>query len=152
MTTALTEHSVIDAELRHVFEIASLEKETFSEPWSEKSLTDTLTGNNSLFLVCEKSGEVAGYVGCYVVCDEAAITNVAVSSKFRRLGIADALITALKGRAKEKGCSVITLEVRVSNSPAILLYEKHGFKTVGTRRGFYTNPREDAYVMLYELV
>ena len=152
MTTALTEHSVIEAEIRHVPEIAALEKDIFSDPWSEKSLTDTLSGNNSLFLVCEKNGEVAGYVGCYVVCDEAAITNVAVSSKYRRQGIAEAIISRLQERARERECHVISLEVRVSNTPAISLYEKLGFKIVGTRRGFYSNPREDAYVMLYELV
>lgn len=150
--TALTEHSVIDAELRHASEIAALEQETFSSPWSEKAITDTLSGDNSLFLVCEKDGHVAGYVGCYAVADEAAITNVAVAEKFRRQRIAEALITELKKRALERGCAVITLEVRVSNAPAISLYEKLGFKNVGCRRGFYSLPREDAYVMLYELV
>lgn len=152
MTTALTDHSVIDAENRHVSEIARLEKETFSSPWSEKALTDTLSGDNSLFLVCEKNSEVAGYVGCYVVCDEAAITNVAVFPEYRRQKIGEALITELKKRACDKGCTVITLEVRVSNVPAISLYEKLGFKTVGIRRGFYSLPREDACVMLCELV
>ena len=152
MTTALTEHSVIDAEIRHVPEIARLEKEIFSDPWSEKSLTDTLSGNNSLFLVCEKDGEVAGYVVCYVVYDEAAIANVAVSPKYRRQGIAEAIISELQRRVRQRDCLTVTLEVRVSNTPAISLYEKLGFKTVGTRRGFYSKPREDAYVMLYELV
>ena len=152
MTTALTEHSVIDAELRHVPEIARLEKETFSSPWSEKALTDSILSPSSLFLVCEKNGHTAGYVGSYVVCDEAAITNVAVFPEYRRQGIAESIISELKLRARGKGCTVITLEVRVSNSPAISLYEKLGFKTVGTRRNFYSNPREDANVMICELV
>lgn len=152
MTTALTEHSVIDAELRHVSDIARLEKETFSSPWSEKALTDSIENEKSLFLVCEKDGRTAGYVGCYVVCDEAAITNVAVFPEHRRQGIAESLITELKLRASDKGCTVVTLEVRVSNVPAISLYEKLGFKTAGIRRNFYSNPREDALVMLCELV
>lgn len=150
MTTALTEHSVINMTLRHVGEVARLEREVFSSPWSEKALGDSIGQDTSLFLVCEKDEEVAGYVGCYIVCDEAAITNVAVFPKYRRQGIAESLISELKRRTSEKGCSVITLEVRVSNTPAISLYEKLGFKTVGCRRGFYSNPREDAYVMLYE--
>ncbi len=152
MTTALTEHSVIEAQISHVPELARLEREVFSSPWSEKALTDTISGNASLFLVCEKDGQVAGYVGSYIVSDEAAITNVAVFPEYRRRRIAEALVEELKRRAREKSCTVITLEVRVSNAPAISLYEKLGFKTVGCRRGFYSHPREDAYVMLCELV
>jgi len=152
MTTALTEHSVIKAQISHVPELARLEREVFSSPWSEKALTDTISGNASLFLVCEKDGQVAGYVGSYIVSDEAAITNVAVFPEYRRRRIAEALVEELKRRAREKSCTVITLEVRVSNAPAISLYEKLGFKTVGCRRGFYSHPREDAYVMLCELV
>ena len=64
---------------------------------------------------------------------------------FRRRGIAQAMINAALGECGE--CSSLTLEVRVSNQPAITLYEKLGFSQVGRRRNFYENPREDAFIM-----
>ena len=149
--TALTEPSVIDMALRHVGEIARLESITFSSPWSEKSLTECVEGENTLFLVCEAEGNVLGYVGCYTVSTDAAITNVAVFPEYRRQGIGEALICELIKRARERGCEILSLEVRVSNDPAIKLYEKLGFSIAGKRKNFYTEPREDAYVMIYDL-
>lgn len=149
--TASTVHSVIDMTPRHAEEIARLERECFCDPWSEKALIDSLGQETSLFLVCEEKGKVLGYVGCYAVCSEAAVTNVAVFPEYRRQGVAEALIKELIIRAEKKGCETVCLEVRVSNSPAISLYEKLGFENAGVRRGFYTNPREDAYVLIYKI-
>ena len=149
--TALTEHSVTDMEQRHVTDVAELENIIFSSPWSEKSLAECVGGKNTLFLVCEKDGRTVGYVGCYTVCDDAAITNVAVHPDHRRQGIAKALVKALISRASERGCAQVSLEVRVSNASAIALYEKLGFRSVGIRRGFYSKPREDALIMIYEI-
>ena len=149
--TALTEHSVTDMKQSHVGDVAELEKIIFSSPWSEKSLAECVGGDNTLFLVCEKEGRAVGYVGCYTVCDDAAITNVAVHPDYRRQGIAESLVKVLISRASERGCAQVSLEVRVSNASAIALYEKLGFKTVGARRGFYSKPREDALIMIYEI-
>jgi ribosomal-protein-alanine N-acetyltransferase len=81
------------------------------------------------------------------VLDEGYITNVAVSPLHRRKGIAAKLLAELRAQAEEKELSFITLEVRASNVPAIALYEGAGYVPVGTRRNFYSAPKEDALLM-----
>jgi ribosomal-protein-alanine N-acetyltransferase len=137
---------------------ATIEKETFSQPWSRQAFLDSLANPNTMFLTAEEEGGgsddtpmVAGYVGMYLAGGEGEITNVAVAADFRRRGIARALIMELVARATECGVSRIVLEVRVSNHPAIALYEQMGFCRVGTRRGFYDFPKEDADIMIREV-
>lgn len=64
-------------------------------------------------------------------------------------GIADALLDSLCARAAALNLAFLTLEVRVSNAPAIALYRKHGFQTVGQRRNYYQKPDEDALLMTW---
>jgi ribosomal-protein-alanine N-acetyltransferase len=137
---------------------AFIEKETFSQPWSRQAFLDSLANPNTMFLTaveeCSESDDapaVMGYVGMYLAGDEGEITNVAVARDFRRKGIGRALILELVARAAERGVSRIVLEVRVSNHPAIALYEQMGFCRVGTRRGFYDFPKEDADIMIREI-
>lgn len=132
----------------HVSGVALLEKECFGEcAWSANSLKESLQTDGANFFVALCDGEIAGYVGMNTVLDEGYITNVAVSGKFRRKGIADGLISKLDECMVEKDLSFISLEVRVSNTPAISLYEKNGYKNVGKRKEFYRLPTEDAYIM-----
>ena len=143
--------SVIDMRPCHAGRVAELEKETFSCAWSEKMLLDTLALDTSLFLVAVNGDEVLGYVGSVLAGDEVSITNVAVFPAHRHKGVGEALIKELIKRAESQSFSKIFLEVRVSNAPAIALYEKTGFEIKGTRKNFYTLPREDAFVMTYEI-
>ena len=122
----------------HIEQIALLEKECFSEPWSKNALAEELSNENSYFLVAV-SDEVMGYIGVQEICGEAYITNVAVFGKHRKLGIGRALLNAACDGAKGRGCEFITLEVRESNAPAIKLYEKFNFKVVGIRKKYYNN-------------
>jgi ribosomal-protein-alanine N-acetyltransferase len=91
--------------------------------------------------------EVAGYIGMYLAMDEGEITNVAVAASARKRGIGKALIRELVEKAARRGISRIVLEVRVGNRPAIALYEQMGFRRIGTRKGFYDFPKEDADIM-----
>lgn len=125
---------------------AALEKECFGEPWSERAFAESLSAGTHFFAV-RHNGDFAGYAGISTVLDEGYITNVAVKSKFRRLGAASQLIGRIIRLAFEKKLSFISLEVRCSNAAAQGLYEKFGFEVVGTRRGFYRSPTEDAYIM-----
>lgn len=140
---------IIPADVSHAFQIAEIEKQCFSLPWSENAVTDFLTLPTSVCLVAEKDGSIAGYVGMTNILGEGSITNVAVKPEFRRLGIASALISHLIDIAKSKGIDKIMLEVRFSNQSAQNLYEKHGFSVVGTRKNFYSKPTEDALLMDY---
>ena len=127
--------------------VSELERLCFSEPWSENALLSECENDSALFFVAEENKNVAGYIGMHKVLDECYIANIAVFPEYRRRGIGDKLLSFAEGRARESGCSFISLEVRVSNSGAIALYEKHGYEIQGQRKGFYRNPTEDALIM-----
>ncbi len=131
----------------HISALAQLEKECFADPWSEKALADELINPNAVFCVALVDGEVAGYVGMLHVLDEGDICNVAVFDKFRRRGVATALIQHLVDYAVENKLSFITLEVRESNIGAQKFYESMGFEHIGVRKNFYDNPKEHAFLM-----
>lgn len=131
--------------------IAELEKVCFSDPWSENSIASELNNSLSYWLVAEDNGIVAGYVGSQSVLDAADVMNVAVSPDYRRQGIGQALINGLIAHLQEENVIALLLEVRVSNAPAIALYEKMGFVQVGRRPKYYHNPREDALILRKEL-
>lgn len=132
---------------KHISAIAELEKISFSVPWSENGLREELRNENAHFLAAVCDGRLLGYIGVHEICGEAYITNVAVFPEYRRLGVGEALIDAATHGAESRGCEFITLEVRVSNNPAIELYKKEGYNVVGQRKNFYSNPDEDAYIM-----
>ncbi len=132
---------------KHISALAQLEKECFADPWSEKALADELANPNAVFRVALIDEEVAGYVGMLHVLDEGDICNVAVFDKFRRRGVATALIQHLVDYAVENQLSFITLEVRESNIGAQKFYETMGFETIGIRKNFYDNPKEHAILM-----
>ena len=132
--------------------IADLEKQCFSDPWSEKSIASEATNPLSYWLVAEIDGNIAGYVGSQTVLDAADMMNIAVSPVYRRQGIGQALVNALTDYLQHNGVIALLLEVRVSNIQAIALYDKLGFKQVGRRPKYYHNPREDALILRKELV
>ena len=131
----------------HIEEIAILEKECFSSPWSEDGLNAELDNKFARFYVAFLEGEIAGYIGSHNVLGEVYITNVAVFPRFRRKGVGRALVELLVGEMRTENADFVTLEVRESNQNAILLYEKCGFEKVGKRKDFYEKPREDAVLM-----
>ena len=130
----------------HISAIAELEKQCFSEPWSEKALAEELEVPSAVFLTALIKGQPAGYMGVHHLGDCAYVCNVAVFPEFRRCSVASALIEAHIQRAKESGMSEISLEVRSSNAPARALYEKFGFAHLGTRPKFYSSPVENAEI------
>ena len=127
-------------------QIAELERECFSEPWSEKALLESMQAGTKFFAVCQ-AGTVLGYVGISTVLDEGYITNVAVTKSARRQGVASLLMHRLSVLARENSLSFISLEVRASNDGARALYQKFGYRDEGLRKGFYRNPTEDAVIM-----
>lgn len=140
-------YKIVDAEEKHVAQIAELDKKCFSVPWTEAQLRAQLPDNMHIFIVAESGENVLGYIGMMYVLDEGYISNIAVSPDCRRCGVADALISELLSRAEALELSFVTLEVRVSNAPAKSLYKKHGFSDVGRRKNYYNFPTEDAILM-----
>lgn len=145
------ETDVIAMKPEHVPAVAELEKESFSAPWSEKSLQEELENPNSHFLVALKCGEVLGYIGIQSVCSECYVTNIAVKKACRMQGVGTLLLDRAFRDAILRNDEFISLEVRKSNKEAISLYSKFGFKIEGERKDFYSSPKEDAHIMTLRL-
>lgn len=132
-------------------QVAALERACFSHPWSGELLREELANPGAIILTAVgEDGALLGYAGLHTVLDEGYINNVAVDGRFRRRGVADALMDTLTGFGRGR-LAFLTLEVRASNAPAIALYAKHGFRQVGRRKNYYDDPREDAVLMTLEL-
>ena len=137
--------------LRDAGELAELEKIIFpAEPWTEEMFRGEFSGLNPvLYLLLtdtEEGDRVVGYAGIWLIGDEGHITNVGILPEYRRRGLAETLVKALLAEAEQRGVTAETLEVRVSNAPAIALYEKLGFRPAGRRRGYYPDNHEDALI------
>lgn len=130
----------------HIAGIAQLEKECFSQPWSENGLREELSNDSAVFFAAEDDG-IIGYMGANFIMDEGYITNIAVTEKRRREGIGTLLLEKMIEEAEKRNLSFLSLEVRVSNQKAISLYEKKGFEKLGVRKNFYEKPVEDAAIM-----
>lgn len=132
-------------------QIAALEKRCFSDPWSEYSVASELENPLSLWLVDEREGAVAGYIGSQTVPPEADVMNLAVAPEYRRCGIGKGLMEHLLAALQSAGTQSLTLEVRETNAAALALYTALGFSEVGRRKKYYVNPIEDALIMRKEL-
>ncbi|MBU0701134.1 ribosomal protein S18-alanine N-acetyltransferase [bacterium] len=132
-------------------QIAALEKMCFSMPWSERLFINELENNNSYFLTIKIRNELIGYAGFWLIVDEAHIVNLAVHPEFRRQGMGGMLLKNILDMAKQKGALKATLEVRETNTPANLLYERLGFVCVALRKGYYADTKEHAVIMWADL-
>lgn len=141
------EYHIRPMEDRDISTVEQIEKSIFSLPWSVKSFADAANTPENVYLVCECTGEIAGYCGMWTVLGEGNITNIAVSPAYRRSGVAEALLKELERRARLKDVTIFFLEVRQSNEAAKRLYEKLGYSPIGVRKRFYEKPVEDAIVM-----
>ena len=106
---------------RHSEQVAELERKCFHDPWSLKSIQSELTNPLSCWIVAVDDETVAGYVGSQSVMGWADMMNLAVSEDYRRRGIAEQLVVELIKTLKSSKVTCLTLEVRVSNLPAIRL-------------------------------
>lgn len=131
--------------------IAIEEKAYGKHHWSKESFFNELSNELARYYCAfNTDGELVGYAGSWEILEETHITNIAVSEDFRRKHIGEALLNAIIQECINNLVKYITLEVRVSNTPAISLYEKYGFRSLGTRKGYYQDNNEDALIMWTE--
>ncbi len=130
-----------------LIQVCEIENKTFSDPWSEKSFADSMNKQENIYLVVDEDGQISGYCGLWGVAGEGQICNVAVRETARNRGIAKAMLKEMMRLGDEAGLTAYTLEVRVSNAPAIKVYHSLGFENAGVRKNFYTKPQEDALIM-----
>ncbi len=130
-------------------EVAAIEREAFSDPWSEAGFASELTQSYALYLTAhlKTDSAIVGYCGFLQSMEEAEIVNVAVREDCRGRGIGYRMLLDLMERGRDRGVRYFTLEVRRSNEPALRLYEKLGFVQVGFRKDFYEKPAEDAFIL-----
>lgn len=132
--------------------VIAIEAKAYGEHhWSKESFFNELSNELARYYSAfDDSGNLVGYAGNWQILEEAHITNIAVDPEFKRKHIGEALLTRIINDCYTNGVKFITLEVRVSNTPAINLYKKYGFKSLGTRKGYYQNNNEDALIMWTE--
>jgi ribosomal-protein-alanine N-acetyltransferase len=153
--------------LGDIDQVMAIERVVFAAPWSARAYRYEITKNaHSTMLVVRKaltpSGPLVklgrllglgaplpllGYAGLWLLADEAHICTIAVHPQWQGQGFGELLLISLLEHGLKLGASRATLEVRVSNHSARALYEKYGFEIISRRKGYYTDNKEDAYIM-----
>jgi ribosomal-protein-alanine N-acetyltransferase len=133
-------------------DVLRIEEASFTNPWTREMYAAELenAGVSYCLLARDPAGVVVGFCSFWRVVDELHINNLAVLPEARRAGVATALLRQVLQEGARLGASRATLEVRRSNEPARLLYERLGFVVAGIRRSYYTKPVEDAIVLWRE--
>jgi ribosomal-protein-alanine N-acetyltransferase len=148
----MTEHDLL--------EVVELEENSGLSRWGWAAYYAELQGSNSnLMLVArvartkqqQRSYSLAGYIVARMGADELHINNVAVRENYRRQGIGQTLLDRILEAGKRAGVARAFLELRAGNDAALALYEKCGFRVTARRQKYYTEPVEDALVMIMQL-
>jgi ribosomal-protein-alanine N-acetyltransferase len=131
--------------------IEAIERRSYPTPWSRSMFAGELAKPSSIclgaFEADTEESKLCGYLVVSRYVDAWHVMNVAVDPEQRARGIATMLLDRLFELTADDARRGYTLEVRVSNATAIALYERLGFQARGTRRGYYTDNREDALIM-----
>jgi ribosomal-protein-alanine N-acetyltransferase len=141
----LTSRDDIDA-------VLAIEEASFTSPWTKEMYLAEFenAGISHFYLAKTPRGEIIGFCSFWRVLDELHINNLAVAPEHRRARVATALLGKVLEDGAKMGAERATLEVRHSNTTAQRLYERFQFTVAGIRRGYYTNPVEDALVLWKE--
>ncbi len=133
---------------RHLRRVLAIEARVYPRPWSPSLFLSELAQRHSRsYLVARYDGEVVGYAGMMFMAGEAHVTNIAVDPDFHGRKVGTRLLYAIITEAVARASGIISLEVRVTNHKAQEMYEKFGFSVTGTRKGYYIETNEDAFVM-----
>ena len=135
-----------------VADVARIEFEAFTNPWSEETFR-SLLGTKGVVtrVLASPGGRIGGYAVLWIVLSEGELANLALHRSLRGRGLGGRLLDAVLGEARRLGIEVLHLEVRESNRRARALYEGRGFRLVGRRRDYYSAPREDALLLSKKL-
>ena len=133
-------------------DVLALEEAAFTNPWTRAMYLAELEngGVSYCFLARDPDRRAVGFCSFWRVVDELHINNLAVRPELRRAGIGSMLLAFVLKKGVELGARRATLEVRRSNEPARLLYERFGFSVAGVRTAYYTRPAEDALILWRE--
>lgn len=141
----------------HIAEIIEIEKTLFPTPWTQGMFEQEIAvggnpeGPGSYSVVATTGGRVTGYAVAWFIQDGVHLMNIAVRREYQRRGIGKCLMDHLIEIASATGKRIIVLEVRAGNAAARAFYRKFMFESVGIRRGYYVDSREDAILMALDL-
>lgn len=128
--------------------VAKIERDCFSDAWSERLLCDMLESPyDEAWVLVGSEGGLYGYINIRFLAGEGELMRIAVEKEFRGLGYSRKLMERMVKSAEEKESYDLTLEVRSGNTAAINLYKSYGFRKEAVRREYYRNPTEDAFIM-----
>ncbi len=129
-------------------EIAAAEDLIFSDPWSERAISDAICTTGAMCYTALRDGKVIAYIIGRLIAPEGEIYRIATLPEYRGRGIAYRLLDYAYKTELGHGLEVLFLEVRTKNSPARALYRAYGFKEAGVRKNYYKNPDDDAIIMI----
>lgn len=141
-------------ELADLDEVMRIENSVFTHPWSKTNFVDSLRNSDDAWVVRALDGELLGYFVQMAVVDEAHLLTLAVKASMQKQGLGNFILGLMLQQAKLLQMNSVLLEVRVSNLPALKMYEQFGFEQIGLRKNYYQaddRQREDALVLRYQL-
>jgi len=141
---------IVEMRTQHIPFIVAIERKSFPQPWSYSLFLSEMSNRMASYFVALWQGKVIGYIGMWLVFEEAHITTFAIHPAHRGRGFGKRLFSYALQYALLRGCKEVLLEVRVSNLIAQKLYRDFGFQPVGRRRGYYSDG-EDAILMKKDL-
>jgi ribosomal-protein-alanine N-acetyltransferase len=146
----MTEHDLL--------EVVEIEETTGLSQWGWEAYRAELEKHETVMLVARRNTpdaltgrSLSGYIAARINADELHVNNIGVWPESRRQGVGGALLGAALDAATRRGAFGAVLEVRASNLPAQIMYERFGFAVVGLRRNYYREPVEDAKIMTRRL-
>lgn len=152
--------TLCDMTPEHLPEVMRIELVSFRTPWPLDGFVSEMRRNHSTqrVVLARPAGAgggavepiVAGYDVYWRLFGEMHLLNIATHPELRKLGIAAMMMDELMDAAAREGATRLTLEVRVNNGPALALYQKYGFRTIGLRKGYYSDTGEDGLIMARE--
>jgi ribosomal-protein-alanine N-acetyltransferase len=136
-------------------EVHAIETEIFPAPWSEAGFGNAVSFGYNCWVMCEEaSGRIVGYFVLKTSTEESHLLTIGLTARLHGMGYGRMLLDRAIQTAREHGMVTMLLEVRPSNAIPLAMYRKYGFKEIGVRKNYYSNPdrtREDALVMRLDL-
>jgi [ribosomal protein S18]-alanine N-acetyltransferase len=159
MASAVSDITISRMSEHDLLEVVEIEEGSGLSRWGWAAYYAELqsTNRNLMLIACPRKSQIiehrriAGYIVARETAGELHINNVAVREQYRRRGIGRALLGRIIHEAQQLGATTAFLEVRSGNAPALVLYEKCGFKAIARRANYYSDPPEDAVVMSLNL-
>lgn len=148
----MAEFHIRQMEYEDIDAVMEVDRTSFPTPWTREIYVQEMNHNDHAhYFVLEESGQIIGYIGLWIVEDDAQVTNIALLPKYRGYKIGEKLFGYATHYVMEQGASRLSLEVRKSNVVAQNLYKKFGLVPGGIRKNYYPDNGEDALVMWVNL-